>query len=253
MFLCLVLTNARPSRSSSTASCTPTCPRCASHARSFSWTTAPPDGSLDEVRAYMKKHPHFPITVLRNETTRGKGYCVRKALAHANGDFAIVQDADLEYFPEDWAGLLEPLVRGETDVVYGSRKMRPSGPYPGRAMFDLALAIENTALWFCYGVPLTDVATCYKAFRTDLLRSLELMSDGFAFCPEVTCRLLSRGVPIVERPIRYLPRTRRDGKKKSKRATCSPRSTKSRVAASGSGPDGARRRPAPVKPRKDAS
>jgi len=171
------------------------------------------DGSLDEVKGYIAAHPGLNIKTIANPANRGKGYSIRRALEAASGDFVIIQDADLEYFPEDWPDLLAPLVSGETDVIYGSRMMRPSGPYPGRAIFDLALTLENLALRLCYGSPITDTATCYKAFRMDLLRSLVLRRDGFAFCPEVTCRLLSSGIPIVERPIRYLPRHRLDGKK----------------------------------------
>ncbi|MBZ0273240.1 glycosyltransferase family 2 protein [bacterium] len=171
------------------------------------------DGSADEARAFAAAHPEVAIAIVSLAKNHGKGFAIREGLRRAKGDFVIVQDADLEYFPEDWRELLAPLAAGEADVVYGSRKMGPSGPYPERAIFDLALAIENVAVFALYGFPITDVCTCYKAFRTDILRSLDLRCVRFEFCPEVTCRLLARGVTIVERPIRYLPRGRRDGKK----------------------------------------
>ncbi|MCB9475929.1 MAG: glycosyltransferase family 2 protein [Deltaproteobacteria bacterium] len=171
------------------------------------------DGSPDEVAAYRRAHPEAPIKALTLPANRGKGYAIRMGLAEAEGDFVIIQDADLEYFPEDWPKLLRPLVDGEAVAVYGSRKLGPSGPYPGRALFDVALAIENAVIKFCYDFAVSDTATCYKAIQTDLLRSLNLHSNGFEFCPEVTCKLLSRGVAIREEPIRYLPRGRRDGKK----------------------------------------
>jgi glycosyltransferase involved in cell wall biosynthesis len=153
-----------------------------------------------------------PLRLLRHESSRGKGAALRTGVAAATGDIALIQDADLEYDPADYAALLAPFADPRVEVVYGSRNLRAGN---GRSNFAFywggrVLSVAANAL---YGSKLTDIATGYKVFRLPLLRSLALRADGFEFCEEVTARLLRRGIAIHEVPISYRPRSRAAGKK----------------------------------------
>ena len=151
------------------------------------------------------------VKVYHHERNRGKGAAIRTALKHVTGDVVIIQDADLEYDPGDYPRLLtlfeDPTVR----VVYGSRNLR--GNPRSSWTFYWGGRLVSWVANLLYGSNLTDEATGYKLFRTDLLRSLDLQSDGFEFCPEVTSKVLKRGVEIHEVPISYQPRGLDEGKK----------------------------------------
>jgi dolichol-phosphate mannosyltransferase len=153
------------------------------------------------------------ILHLRLSQNVGKGAAIRAALPYAEGEVTIIQDADLEYDPDEIPKVVEPILQGETEVAYGCRFTRglpKAMPLPNK-IANLVLA---WAVRLLYRYPLRDEATCYKAFRTELLRSLNLRCQRFEFCPEVTAKSLKRGYKIVEVPIeRYRPRTRRQGKK----------------------------------------
>jgi len=171
------------------------------------------DGSGDGTRDVLADLVgRLPIRALYHERNRGKGYAIRTALAEASGDITIIQDADLEYDPEDYPRLVEPILRGETNVVYGSRYLGGDNPLPF-THFKIAVLLLNAMANLLYGTHLTDEATCYKVFRTSLLRSLPLRCERFEFCPEVTARVAKRGERILEIPIRYHYRTREQGKK----------------------------------------
>ena len=152
--------------------------------------------------------------LLRHEVNRGKGAAIRTALAASTGNVVIVQDADLEYDPADWPGLLEPIVDGRADAVFGSRFL--SGPhrvlYYWHSLGNWALTLLSN---MATNLNLTDMETCYKAIRGDLARSLlpRLTSDRFGFEPEITARLAQAGVRIFEVPISYSGRTYAEGKK----------------------------------------
>jgi glycosyltransferase involved in cell wall biosynthesis len=141
----------------------------------------------------------------------GKGCAIRAALKQVTGDVVIIQDADLEYNPDDYAALIAPIVEGKADMVYGTRfaqgrpKMRFINYVANRIFAWLATVLYRTKV--------TDEATCYKAFKTDVLKSIELRCKRFEFCPEVTARLLKRGFRYAEVPIRYEARTHAQGKK----------------------------------------
>jgi glycosyltransferase involved in cell wall biosynthesis len=143
---------------------------------------------------------------------RGKGAAIRTALAASTGDIVIVQDADLEYDPQDWPALLQPIVDGKADACFGSRFL--GGPH--RVLYYWH-SVGNTILTtFCnmlVNLNLTDMETCYKAVRGDLARSLRLTSDRFGFEPEITARLAQRDARIYEVPISYAGRTYAEGKK----------------------------------------
>ena len=153
------------------------------------------------------------ILHLRLSQNVGKGAAIRAALPYAEGEVTIIQDADLEYDPDEIPKVVEPILQGETEIAYGCRFTRglpKAMPLPNK-IANLVLA---WAVRLLYRYPLRDEATCYKAFRTELLRSLNLRCQRFEFCPEVTAKSLKRGYKIVEVPIeRYRPRTRQQGKK----------------------------------------
>ena len=168
------------------------------------------DGTWDVLEA-LKADGRIDV-LLRHDINRGKGAAIRTALAASTGNVVIVQDADLEYDPADWPSLLEPIVDGRADAVFGSRFL--SGPhrvlYYWHSVGNWALTtLSNIAT----NLNLTDMETCYKAIRGDLARALRLTSDRFGFEPEVTARLAQARVRIFEVPISYSGRTYAEGKK----------------------------------------
>lgn len=154
------------------------------------------------------------MTLLRNLTNKGKGACIRQGLTQATGDIVVVQDADLEYDPAEIPRLLEPILRGQAQVVYGSRFLRATGRPRGMAWPNY---VANRLLtWFTnrlYGLHLTDMETCYKLIRRELLQDLQLRANRFEFEPEITAQLARRGITIIEQPISYRGRSVREGKK----------------------------------------
>ena len=171
------------------------------------------DGSGDGSREVLDElATRLPIRVFHHERNRGKGFAIRTALAEARGEIIVIQDADLEYDPEDFPRLIEPIVRGETNVVYGSRYLGRQNELP-LTPFKVAVLMLTGLANLLYGTKLTDEATCYKVFRASVLKPLRLQCERFEFCPEVTARVAKRGERILEIPIRYHFRTRAQGKK----------------------------------------
>jgi dolichol-phosphate mannosyltransferase len=173
------------------------------------------DGSTDGTGTILKHWTdNSRVVLLLHPHNRGKGAAIRTGLSHARGRFTLVQDADMEYDPCDYPRLLEPLLQGKADIVYGSRYLRPSlGNGSWRRLFRYGVALLNLAVRMLYGVRLTDEATCYKIFPTDVLRAMDLHCKRFEFCPEVTAKACRMGLTIAEVPISYTPRTAADGKK----------------------------------------
>ena len=171
------------------------------------------DGSSDATPRLLEAWADQPgFRVLRHAKNQGKGAAVRTGLAHARGEVTIIQDADLEYDPADYPRLVEPIRRGEAEAVYGSRYLAPTRRLPW-TKFRLGVMLFNGMVRVLYGQRLTDEATCYKAARTGLWRSLNLRGERFELCPEMTAKLCRRGVRIVEIPISYHPRGAEAGKK----------------------------------------
>ncbi len=172
------------------------------------------DGSTDEssevLEALQGEAPDV-IKVFRHRENRGKGAAVRTALEHVTGEVVITQDADLEYDPREYPRLLAPFETPSVQAVYGSRNLRRN-PRSSWSFYWGGRLVSWVAN-LLYGSNLTDEATGYKLIRTDLLRSLDLQSEGFEFCPEVTSKLLRREVDIHEVPISYEPRGLDEGKK----------------------------------------
>jgi glycosyltransferase involved in cell wall biosynthesis len=168
------------------------------------------DFSTDNTRELLRNSNSYDKLLL-HDRNMGKGRALRTGFAAVTGDIVIVQDADLEYDPEDYRELIEPIVKGEAQVVYGSRNLKPN-EFSYKA-FQLGGKLVTLVANILYGSKLTDEPTCYKVFSAELLRSIPLSCERFEFCPEVTAKVLKRGIKIVEKPISYYPRRKEEGKK----------------------------------------
>jgi glycosyltransferase involved in cell wall biosynthesis len=173
------------------------------------------DGSTDGTRDILKNLPATPAGTARQvifqEKNCGKGACIRLGVTKATGDFILIQDADLEYSPTEYPQLLAPLLSGEADVVYGSRYKAGSPRSPGwHTLVNKFLTGFSNCLT---GLTITDMETCYKAFKADLIKSIPLRSDRFGFEPEITAKVAKLKARVVEVPISYNNRTRHEGKK----------------------------------------
>jgi len=169
------------------------------------------DGSSDMTLDILRKMARKQDIVLHKENG-GKGSAVRMGYAYATGDYTIVQDADLEYSPEEIPKILLFASKNDYDAVYGSRRLKKQKQFAHLLHF-----IGGTTLtYICnilYGSRLTDQPTCYKMIRTSLIKTIPLQENDFRFDPEITCHLLRRGITIHEYPISYAPRTVEEGKK----------------------------------------
>ena len=168
------------------------------------------DGSTDGTRKLLQELPRqSDVEILFHERNQGKGAAIRTALEAAHGDFVLIQDADLEYDPNDYPALLEPLVQDQANVVYGVRPERPERGFAYYFGAKLMTVVTN----LLFRADIHDEATCYKAFRRSLLSRIRLQCERFEFCPEVTAKVCRLGEKIHEVPISYTPRTAAEGKK----------------------------------------
>jgi len=170
------------------------------------------DGSPEIVEHYVSQHPSL-IRFLRHERNQGKGAAIRTAIGHATGEFSIIQDADLEYDPREYMVMLAPLLDGSADAVFGSRFATSSQRRVLYFWHSLANRVLTTCCNILADLNLTDMETCYKAFRTSLIQSIPIRSDRFGIEPEITIKLARRQARIYEVPISYHGRTYVDGKK----------------------------------------
>ena len=169
------------------------------------------DGSTDGTRAALEEMPpDAAVQVVHSDRNRGKGHAVRQGFARARGTVIAIQDADLEPDPAQLPDLVGPVLRGEAEVVYGSRFRGPtSAPFMTVAGNKMLTPLTNAL----FGSSLTDMETCYKVMRGDIARSLTLSADRFDIEPEITARLLRGGHRIMERPVSFAARSRSAGKK----------------------------------------
>ncbi len=168
------------------------------------------DGSTDGTREKLRAMPLADdVTIVFHEKNCGKGAAIRTALAYARGEYVLIQDSDLEYDPQDYPALLQPLEQRQANVVYG---VRPDRPERGLRFFLGAKLLTHLAN-LLYGAGIHDEATCYKVFRRSLIEQVDLECRRFEFCPEVTAKLCRMGEKIAEVPIAYAPRTAGEGKK----------------------------------------
>ena len=172
------------------------------------------DNTEGAIKKYQSEHPEFPMRYIAHEVNKGKGAALHTGIRFASGEYTIIQDADLEYDPDEYNILLIPVLKGFADVVYGSRFM---GGNPHRILFFWH-SIGNRFLTHISNIftnlNLTDMETCYKLFRSDIIKGLALKENRFGFEPEVTAKISRvEGVRIYEVGISYYGRTYAEGKK----------------------------------------
>lgn len=171
------------------------------------------DGSTDGTVQELKKlgKTDKSLLIIYSAKNSGKGAAIREGIKHISGDYAIIQDADLEYDPQDYIPLLEPMLRGNADVVYGSRFM---GTHRSFLFWNWVANKTLTFLTnFMYNNTLTDMETCYKLFKTPILKGMRLRSKRFEIEPEITAKVLKKKYKIYEVPIHFYGRGYEEGKK----------------------------------------
>jgi glycosyltransferase involved in cell wall biosynthesis len=170
------------------------------------------DKSTDGTTEILKKDGlKYADKVLYHEVNKGKGAGLRTGFKETTGDVVIVQDADFEYDSEEIPSVVKPIFDGEADVCYGSRFLESE--YKGYKQNQLANKFLTGFSNFMTGLKVTDMETCYKAFKGDLIRSVDIKENRFGFEPEITAKVSKRKVKLVEVPIHYYPRTKEEGKK----------------------------------------
>ncbi len=170
------------------------------------------DFSSDGTRDILEKEIKPLVSkIVYQEINQGKGATLKEGFKHVTGDFVIIQDADMEYDPNDYVKVVEPLVNGECDVCYGSRFLNK------KAKGYLANILANKFLTFLSniftGFHLTDMETCYKCFKRDIIQSVDIEEKRFGFEPEITSKIAKKKIQIKEVPVSYYPRTSKEGKK----------------------------------------
>jgi len=172
------------------------------------------DFSTDNTRKILSKLKDRSIKVIYHQKNRGKGSAIRTALKHVTGDLITIQDADLEYDPAEYQRLLKPIIEGKTKVVYGSRletiRKNLRNMYKLHYIGNAFLTLMTNVL---YGTKITDMETCYKVFRKEVIKDIKLRAKRFDFEPEITAKILKKGYRITEIPIGFVGRTFSEGKK----------------------------------------
>lgn len=172
------------------------------------------DSTHEIISEFLKCNCHLKIKYIRHESNYGKGAAIRSGISNASGDYILIQDADLEYDPDEYNLLLKPVLNGHADVVYGSRFY---GGNPHRILFfwhTIGNRIITTLSNIFTNLNLSDIETCYKLFKSDIIKNMPLKENRFGFEPEVTARISKiHGIRIYEVGISYYGRTYSEGKK----------------------------------------
>ncbi len=185
------------------------------------------DGTRELLRSKYEQNGN--IRILYHDRNIGKGFAIRTALDHVKGDIVLIQDADLEYDPEEYHKLLDPIINGKAKIVYGSRFykgnlmkfitdwiVRCLKTHPYEILYIgnfIGIQVLNLLVYILYHVKITDEATCYKVFDKSVIKDITLKCKRFEFCPEFTAKVLKKGYKIYEVPISYSPRPNLVGKK----------------------------------------
>jgi glycosyltransferase involved in cell wall biosynthesis len=171
------------------------------------------DGSNDGTTELLKnmKDAEVNIKIILKKKNEGKGSAIREGLKHISGDIIVIQDADLEYNPNDWIKMLEVMKEKNADIIYGSRVLGKGEK--SSLFFYLGGRILSLLSNLLYRAEITDEPTCYKMFKKSVIESINLKCKGFEFCPEFTAKVKKKGYKIYEVPISYKPRSVKEGKK----------------------------------------
>jgi dolichol-phosphate mannosyltransferase len=169
------------------------------------------DKSSDGTREFLEKVKDR-YKVIFHEKNQGKGAAIKTGIRHSTGDVVVIQDADLEYDPNDYHKLLQPFIEGKAKVVYGSRFIKKNMEIRYKLNW-LATKLLNYIVLFLYFHHITDEPTCYKTFDAKLLKELDIKGNRFEWEPEITAKVLKKGIKIFEVPISYFPRSFKEGKK----------------------------------------
>jgi len=170
------------------------------------------DGSDDGTREILNNLTG-KYKIIFHEKNQGKGMAIRTGLKYTSGDWIIIQDADLEYDPNDYIKLLNFAKENNAQAVYGSRTSNLKRGVMSGLIYALGGLFVTFLTNILYKTNLTDEATCYKLFKTDLIKNIPLNCERFEFCPEITAKVAKRGIKIFEIPINYYPRHKKEGKK----------------------------------------
>ena len=174
------------------------------------------DCSTDTTREQLSKHKHLTTKIVHHENNKGKGASLQTAMKHATGDIIIIQDADLEYNPSEYERLIEPILQQKSTVVYGSRFLqqptlgKQKWAIPTHYIGNKILSLITSIL---YLQKITDMETGHKAFTKEALQGITITSERFDFEPEITSKIIKKGIRIHEIPIQYNARTKKEGKK----------------------------------------
>ena len=170
------------------------------------------DGSKDNTLKVISNQEH--VKIIRHKHNIGKSAAVRTGIKFSTGDIILIQDADLEYDPNDYTALIIPIITGKAKVVYGSRRLKKANKqHSGFSFYLGGIGLTMIANIIYPNLKITDEPTCYKVFDANLLKSIPLKCKRFEFCPEITAKIAKRKIKIHEVPISYFPRNSSEGKK----------------------------------------
>ncbi len=170
------------------------------------------DASKDNTKKIIENIKDKNIKKIFHKENQGKGSAIRNGIKHSTGDIIIIQDADLEYDPNDYLKLINPIINNKAKVVYGSRALNRENKY-SYFSFMIGGKIVTFITNLLFFSNLTDEPTCYKTFSSEIIKNIEIKGNRFEWEPEVTAKILKKGIKILEFPIRYNPRDKKHGKK----------------------------------------